>query len=610
MLGVAGVSAAVAACSRHKASNGGGGGNKNPSGSSVGGGGGGGNNNGGGSSGNAVFRAWYPYSAPPAGNYNTLSGILNSIPQAIGYLYDYIVLPGAMYMWKDQKYVFFLADPSSKLSADGKTFTYKVRLGQKWNDGKPITAKDVYATWMCKYVVRSPAYDYIDSVEMTDAMTVTFHIPKAAPIAQYYILRERIVPESVYGTFSKQAEPLAKAKKDQADKAVVALNKKLSAFNPPGDVVGSGPYTLDKSTVSTTQLTLKKNANCYFANTVKWDSVICLGSSDFTTIIPVILQKQVYYNTGALTVAVESQVKKAGLRILRPPIYSGPAIFFNYDKVKEFGDKRARQALCQAFDHTQSGKVALGDSGKEINLYAGISDTLAKQYMSAAGLKKLMKYPFDVDAAAKKFKAAGWSKRGSSWYTPSGSLAKYELLYPSDYPDWSASASNLVGQMENFGIKLVGRGEQSTVVPVDVKASKFTMAIQGWGSSSNPFPADAYRSALFNLNLPVLRPSQKGMDFPMKQTTEVEGKVDLEQVVIASSYGITPDDLKKSVTTAGLAFNELLPVIPLWERYGNNAALESAVKGYPSDGDAIYDNSPYADNFTTLLTFDGTLTPA
>ena len=60
-----------------------------------------------------------------------------------------------------------------------------------------------------------PAFRYIDSFEQTDDMTVVYHIGTPAPIAQYYILRERIVADAMFGDFAKKAEPLVKAKKPQ-----------------------------------------------------------------------------------------------------------------------------------------------------------------------------------------------------------------------------------------------------------------------------------------------------------------------------------------------------------------------------------------------------------
>ena len=584
LFGVTSVTAAAAACSRATASKQ--------------------SHNGGG-----LYTTWYPYTAPPAGNYHTLGGVLSSVPDSIGYLADYIVLPGAMYYWKDQKYFYLLADDSSQLSADGKTFTYKVRQGVKWSDGSPVTAKDVYTTWVCRYVIRSPVYDYVDEVEQTDDMTVTFHIGTPAPISQYYILREHIVADATYGNFAKQADPLMKAKKPQTDKTMVALNKRISAFKPQS-ILASGPFNLDISSVREGQLSMLPNKHCYFADKIKFDKVTDYGSFDFNSIVPVILQKKIFYTTGGLSPAVEKSMQKANIRIIRSPIYSGPAIYFNYAKLPEFADKRVRQALCCAFDHAENGRVALAESGKNITLFAGISDVLVPRWMSPEDQKKLQRWTFDEKRAASLLTAAGWKKKGSTWTTPSGKPASYDILFPSDYPDWSAATDNLASQLKDFGFNLTLRGEQSTQVSVDVKASKFNIAIQGWGSSSNPFPADSFRAALFTNNTPTLAPTQKGMDFPMKQKTDVVGEVDLQKVVIDSGLGSTPDDLKQATTTAALAFNELLPIIPMWERYANAPAVTSMLKGYPPDGDPLYENSIYADNYTTILTFQGILKPA
>jgi len=555
-----------------------------------------------------TFTAGYPYDAPPKGNFNTFDGVLESIPNGIGYLYDYVLLPGAMYFWKEQKYFYLLADESSTLSADGKTLTYKVRSGMSWSDGKPINAKDVYTTSLVGYVMLRPAFKYVDTFEQTDDMTVVYHIGTPAPIAQYYLLRERIVPDSVFGTYATQAAPLVKAKKVQTDKAMVALNKTVSAFSPK-TIVASGPFNIDVDTVTSNQLTMSKNTKCYLANKVKFDKVQ-LYQGETEAVTPLLLQKKIDYATHGFPVASEKEFVKKGYRIIRPPTYSGPAIYFSYDKVPEFADKRARQALAYALDRDQNGTVGEGDSGIGVKLMAGISDTLVATWIASADQTKLNKYERDQQKATDLLTAVGWKKQGKTWHTPNGKEASYELLFPSDYADWSAAATNLASQLGAFGIKIILKGEQSVQHDNDLRASKFTLAIGGWGSSSNPFPADSFRQPLFVWNTPELGPTQKGINFPLNQTTDIVGKVDLEKVVVGAGLGASTDALKANITTAALAFNELLPVVPLWERFGNNPTLTSAVAGYPPDGDPILSNSPYADNATTILTFQGILKPA
>jgi peptide/nickel transport system substrate-binding protein len=81
--------------------------------------------------------------------------------------------------------------------------------------------------------------------------------------------------------------------------------------------------------------------------------------------------------------------------------------------------------------------------------------------------------------------------------------------------------------------------------------------------------------------------------------------------VEAAGAGLDEAAQKASVTRVALAFNELLPVIPLFERYGNNPALEGGrVRGWPADDDPVMFNGPYADNMTILLMLQGRLKSA
>lgn len=67
---------------------------------------------------------------------------------------------------------------------------------------------------------------------------------------------------------------------------------------------------------------------------------------------------------------------------------------------------------------------------------------------------------------------------------------------------------------------------------------------------------------------------------------------------------------KEIINPLALAYNnELLPQIPLWERYGNNPVPSTRVAGWPEDDDPVYLNGPYADPFTTVLIWNGTLGP-
>jgi peptide/nickel transport system substrate-binding protein len=99
------------------------------------------------------------------------------------------------------------------------------------------------------------------------------------------------------------------------------------------------------------------------------------------------------------------------------------------------------------------------------------------------------------------------------------------------------------------------------------------------------------------------------MAYPLIQKVDaLGGEVDLDAMITASAQGLDLDAQKDLIGKLALAYNELLPNIPQYERLGNNPAPEGIrVKGWPAVGDPIFENSPYADSFTVMLILDGTL---
>jgi peptide/nickel transport system substrate-binding protein len=388
------------------------------------------------------------------------------------------------------------------------------------------------------------------------------------------------------------------------------LNTDFQQFRPQ-QVIASGPFNFDYNSITNAQLTLVKNPTGVAADKVAFDKIV-LFNGETPDVTPPVLSKDIDYATHGFPPATEQAFQQAGIRIIRPPVYSGPALLMNLDKLTEFADKRARQALAYAIDRDQNGTVSLGQSGKAVQYMAGFSDILVPNWISGDDQQKLNLYPYDQSKAAAMLQSAGWQKVGDTWQTPAGTPAEYELIFPAEFADWSASGQNLADQLTAFGIKVTPRSVTFTQEPDQVDKGDFQMAIQGWGASTQPHPHFSFVQDLFTHNIPIAANlGGKGMAFPLKQTTDALGDVDLEQLVVNAPLGLDDAAQKTSVTTAAVAFNELMPMIPLFERYGNNPALEGVrVKAWPADSDPIILNAPYGDNFTIMLLLTGQLTPA
>src|SRR5262245_61248545 len=85
------------------------------------------------------FHGAWPYEIPPKGHFNIMSGVLDSILGGNSAYQDLIFLPGAMWLWEQKKWENLLAD-SFAFDEAAKTFTYTIKKGLKWSDGKDITS--------------------------------------------------------------------------------------------------------------------------------------------------------------------------------------------------------------------------------------------------------------------------------------------------------------------------------------------------------------------------------------------------------------------------------------------------------------------------------------
>jgi len=537
------------------------------------------------------FNGAWPYDLPPKGhfNYAAASGAITqgSIWQ------DMFLPPMATYVWNDAKWTYWLAESSS---LSGNVFEVKLRPNIKWSDGTPFTSKDVVTTFTIGRMDNLIIWNYIDKVEAAGDLTVRFNYSKPSSVGERNILRVSIKADSIYGAIAKKAADFYAAGKITSSPEIVALRAEKDALRP--DPISSGPYKIDKGSVTEAQLTMVRNDGGLFASQVNFDKIV-VYQGETAQVTPLVLAGDIDYATHGFPLATDKAFVDAGIRVIRGPGYTGPAIFFHWEKAAAFQDKRLRQAVAMAINKEESAKVTYGDSAKAQKFMAGFSDNLVPLWISSADQAKLKSYAFDLAAAAKLMTDAGYTKGSDGIYAKDGKKLEFELYFPSDFADWSSAADHAQKSLNTFGIKIVPRGAISSQQLPDVNNGNFQLAIRGWGIG-NPHPQQSFEQDLRTHNVV---PAGGGMKYPLKQ-----GDVDFAALILQMGDGFDTTKQKDPVTKAALAFNDLLPVIPLWERYGNNPVNDKKrVTGWKPDSDPIYKNPWSTDAFTTYLIMDGTL---
>jgi peptide/nickel transport system substrate-binding protein len=539
------------------------------------------------------FRVNWPLDLPPKGvwNYYANTPILSGSPY-IELIYQNL----AIYRWVEKKWDYLIAESHTATATD---FTVKLRKGLKWDNGSDLTAKDVFATFKIGRLTGSSIWNFVDDIDTPDDTTVHFKLKKTSALLERNILRTGIRPAATYGAIADKAWAEFKAGKTTADDSVKAIRKELTDLVVAAPS-SNGPYKFDTASLTEAQMTLVKNPNGLFADKVNFDKIVVINGDTDQVTAP-ILAGDIDYSTSFFPIASEKAFEGKGIKIIRGPFYTGPALYFHWEAAPQFQDTKVRQAVAWALDRDEANHVAYGDKTQAPQWVGGISDTLLKTWLSADDQKKLTVYKKDTAKADALMKDAGFARGSDGVWAKDGKKLEFDMQYPSDFADWSAVATNIGDQLNKWGIKATLRGAPRSTQGVDFNQGKFTLSFNAWGTGNpNPQPSAVRPIREFNTTA-----NGGGWKYPVKQKTS-QGDVDFEALLVQME-DIDEAKVKDAVKKYVMAFNEILPAIPLAERF-NNAPInvDKRVAGWPALDDKIYQNGG-GDNFAVILIMDGTL---
>lgn len=540
------------------------------------------------------FHGGWPYVLAPQGhwNYYATNAILG------GSIYtDLFISSLAVYNWATAKYDYWAAESAKQ---NGDNYEVKLRAGLKWDDGKAFTAKDVVTTYWVGRLASYGIWNFIDKVEAIDDLNVRFHYTKPTSLGERLILRNGIKPDSVFGPLAKKAQDFYTGGGTNSTDAGKALIKEMNDFRPttPYSV---GPYKIDPASVTAAQLTMVRNTGGLFADKVNFDKIV-IYQGETAEITPLVLNGDVDYATHGFPLATDKAFQDKGYRIIRGPIFTGPALYFNWETAPELQDKRLRQAIAMSFNREEAGKIFYGTSARAPKYMAGFPDSLVPNWINSGDVSKLNAYAFDVAKADALMKDAGYAKGTDGIYAKGGKALSFELYFPSDFQDWAAAATYASDALNKFGIKITPRGAiRSTQLP-DMNNGKFQIGLNPWGIG-NPHPQASLVRPFREFNKDA---SGGGMKYPLTQTYS-GGSINFDTVLDDAITGYDTAKQKDPITKIAIAFNELLPIIPIYERLNNNPVNDKVrVSGWKPEGDPIYTQGG-GDNFTIVMLMDGTL---
>jgi peptide/nickel transport system substrate-binding protein len=456
------------------------------------------------------------------------------------------------------KYYPWLAT-SYQWSNGGKSVTFTIRQGVKFNNGTPMTPADVAFTY--NLVKNNKALNLaglaISSVS-TSGNTVTLTFPAAQYTNLQSIAGVPILPQSIW---SKVGNP---------------------ATYPDANPVGTGPYKL--KTFTPQGFTLTKNTGYWQASLAKVTNVY----------FPVYTS-----NTGALSALFNNQIDWTGNFIpglqkdfvAKDPAHhhfweapgSTNAFIPNLNKWPT-NQLAVRKAISLAVNRTvlaTEGEAGLENpvlnaSGITLPTYSAWSAPVSSDTVSATG---------NAAAAQNVLKAAGYTKGSNGFFQKGGKTVSITLISPSAYTDYAEVGSIAAQELKNAGIDANFQGISVNAWNQDMATGNFTLA-EHW-SNGGVTPYNLYDNWL-----------DSALSSPTAATGDYEGlknpTIDSALAALAGSQTVAQQTT--ALTPIAKYVEANLPVIPVttasdWFEYNSQHWV-----GWPTQSNPYESGQPSGTN--------------
>ncbi|MGC4108254.1 MAG: ABC transporter substrate-binding protein [Thermomicrobiales bacterium] len=271
---------------------------------------------------------------------------------------------------------------SYEASADGKTYTFKLKSGVKFHNGDDFSSADVKYTydWIkdpANASLRAGGFELVDTVEAPDATTVVVTLKEADVTFLVNVATTFIYP--------------AKYHAETGEDAFTAKP------------VGTGPFKL-KEWIPAQSTTLEANPD-YFRGRPNFDTYRL-------DVVPEAAGRVAALESGQADTSVWSLSAEDNISLEQSgnfTVYNNPSLAVNHfplNNSKPFlSDKAARQALIMALD-----RQALAEEvyqGQAQPATANLSPALTKWFNG-----DVPKYDFDIEKAKQTLEDAGWTLNG------------------------------------------------------------------------------------------------------------------------------------------------------------------------------------------------------
>lgn len=474
---------------------------------------------------------------------------------------------------------------SFEISKDGKTYTFHLRHGIKWSDGKPLTADDVVFTW--ENIILAG----FGNTSTRDSVLIDGKLPDVKKIDDYTVKFVTIKP---FAPFLRiLAAPIAP--KHVFEPVVKKGEKYFESFwgttTPPKKFVISGAFKL-KEYVPAQRIVFERNPDYYEINLKNeklpyLDKIIYLIVGDLNNEIlkfeageiDVIglrgsnvgrykkkeaKSNYVIYNlgpdTGTMFVAINMNTRKN----------AQGKYYVNPKKQAWFNDKNFRYAIDWAIDRK--------------NMVNNVADGLASPLFTSESLnsiylnKKLANgHPKDLNKAKEYLKKSGFYWKKGILYDKHNNKVEFDLYTNAGNTEREAIGVMVKQDLEDLGMKVNFKPiEFNSLVNKLVNSYDWDLVIMGLtGTPLEPHNGKNVWYSTGSLHLFNQRQAGKAYD-------RLPWEVQLDKIIDEASLKITFNDRKKLYDEYQQIIYDEKPIIYLYSPIRVTAIRKKFGNIYPS----------------------------
>jgi peptide/nickel transport system substrate-binding protein len=361
------------------------------------------------------------------------------------------------------------------VSRDGMTLTYHLRKGLKWQDGAPLTARDVIFTFQAimnpqNNVQVRTGYDHIGSITAPDDYTVVVHMKKFfAPIVAYFMC--------IQGGY-----PLMPAH-------LLASYPNINHIPYNVLPIGSGPFRVTEW-VHGDHVTMMANP-LYWRGPPKLKSIVLKIVGDNNTIVTQLKtgETDAWFRADPSLYPAYSNIPGIDV-VLSPQNVFGHIDFNLKDSSTPWYDVRVRQAIEYAMDRQRIAHDATHD--------VFVPTDSDQQYFNWAYYRNIPHIGFNPPMARKLLAEAGWQAGPDGILTKNGQRFSIQYSYISGNVIGAAVGNIIQQELRAVGIDMTQKtypaplffnSQQNGGI---LNSYKYEMAYYGWVNGVDPDDSSLY----------------------------------------------------------------------------------------------------------------------